>query len=60
MKILNCPHCTQKALFSTGALWSCANCGYAITGAALFVDLTASEIAQVPERAKGGMDRMRR
>ena len=42
MTILNCPRCRQPRLVSTGAFWSCANCGYAITQAALAVEHSAA------------------
>ena len=40
MKSQDCPRCWQHSLVSTGAFWTCATCAYAITGAALVVDLS--------------------
>ncbi len=34
----SCPRCQELRLIQTGAFWSCGNCGYAITHAALCVE----------------------
>jgi ribosomal protein L37AE/L43A len=43
MKTRDCPRCQRHTLFSTGAFWACATCGYAITGAALIIDQAGVE-----------------
>jgi hypothetical protein len=49
MKCRSCPRCHRNSLYSTGAFWSCAACGYAITQSALLVDEgRAKRSANVP------------
>lgn len=38
MKFRSCPRCHRNSLYSNGAFWACAVCGYAITESALVVD----------------------
>ncbi len=55
MKVLVCVRCHRHSLIATGAFWTCAMCGYAITQAALLVE--AGGKAPEPSeagRSKGG------
>ena len=38
----NCPRCGRFSLVPTGAYWGCGACGYAITYAALCVEIAPS------------------
>jgi ribosomal protein L37AE/L43A len=46
MKIRSCPTCHQHSLVFTGAFWSCAVCGLAVTDQALAFDLAGRQRAR--------------
>lgn len=50
MKIRACPACHQHSLVFTGAFWSCAVCGLAVTDQALAFDLAGQRACARAER----------
>ncbi len=40
-RVRNCPRCRRLSLVPTGAYWGCGTCDYAITNAALCLELDA-------------------
>ena len=50
VKIRSCPICHQHSLVFTGAFWSCAVCGLAVTDQALAFDLAGQRTREKAAR----------
>ena len=52
-RVRNCPRCRKLSLIPTGAYWGCGSCDYAITNAALCLELSArpTKETQAPAHA---------
>jgi len=52
-RVRNCPRCDRQSLIPTGAYWGCGPCGFAITHAALCLEMTETlrRSREVPSHA---------
>ena len=45
-RVRNCPRCQRLSLVPTGGYWGCGTCHYAITNAALCLELAARPVTE--------------